>query len=132
MKRYPVKRPLLPDAPNKFFKPVNRVQVLPDLDNLFEDVESIIGVEYARLKQKMENGKELDTKDINSLTKCGELLLKLSKERRERDKVNQGENLSDEELLAQAEEAVKVLREKIEKKKLEGVKKDESTGYSES
>lgn len=86
------------------------ILLVPSVDNLLGDILSIMEIEIVRFRTKVRQGKALELKEARILQGYAKSLVELSKEARERDKAQDWEGMSDEQLLA-------ALQAKIDAKK---------------
>jgi hypothetical protein len=81
----------------------------PHVDELLDDAYHVLAWELRSLRQKVESGEKLDSRDAAKAVRYAEAATKLMREEREQEKHADPEKLSDEELLAAAEAAKKIL-----------------------
>lgn len=83
------------------------------VDQMIEDAHELLAGELDRLRKKVVAGNELTSTDVRAFEQLSEVLLRLAKEERDRRKDEDAGGLTDEELLAEAQQAVIVLRARI-------------------
>lgn len=81
----------------------------PHLDGMLADAYTILSSQLSELRHKAEEGAQLDREETRNFSTLVEALTRLAKEEREQRAADRLEELSDEELLAAAETAKKVL-----------------------
>ena len=82
----------------------------PHIDTVLTDAYSVLSSQLAKLREKVDLGYELDRDDVRNFAALTEALARLAKEEREQRAADKLDTLSDEELLAMAQEAEKALK----------------------
>jgi hypothetical protein len=89
------------ERPKRVLVPSNvKISRTPQLATLVNDALSIIGAELSHYSKKTKKGLTLDLKESRAVTAYMDALIKMSKEARESQKPEHLEHLSDEQLLA--------------------------------
>lgn len=95
------------ERPKRRIVPSNvKVSKAPQLNTIVNDALSIIGSELASYSSKTKRGIMLDLKEARIVSSYMDSLVKMSKEAREAQRPEQLEHLSDEQLLAIANQAL--------------------------
>lgn len=99
---------LTAEAVRRGVAPLTRLK--PHLGRMMAEGYSVIDMELRRLREKAESGKPLTPSETRQLEVYLKGLSQLAREEREQERRNPIEDLADEELVAQAEQALKALK----------------------
>lgn len=108
--------PMMPGGNSKY-KEVGPKLETPDRSVIINDAFGLLWVEIGRLKARQQAGFPLTPQEMKLMVMLSDSAAKLSKEERENDKGFKPEDMTDEEYLAQLQDAVLALQEKINAKK---------------
>lgn len=87
-----------------------RIKARPHVEAMLAKAYYVIDESLNAIADKVRQGRRLDREEVNVFAKMAETLSRLTKEEREQEKAADPTALSDEELLARAEEAKRLLK----------------------